>query len=113
MARARRAGEEALLFIKVNSKPYRVFRSRLTAVDIGDLRRATGGNMGALLKSVVESPDLDTVAAIMWLARRQNGEPRLSYDDVAAEVDGAVYEQMSAGVEEDEAEGEVDGSPEA
>ncbi len=76
--------EEPLLHVKVEGTSYRLFKSRMTAVDIGDLRRSTGLTLASLLLALSEEFDIDVIAAVMWLSRRQNGEPKLTYESVAA-----------------------------
>ncbi len=70
---------------------------------IGQLRRATGMSLAECMEAAQKSPDLDVLAAMVWLARRQAGEA-ITYDEVA---DALTYDTE---LEVDDAEPEEDPS---
>lgn len=62
----------------------------LTAIDERDCREATRFTISEILGFVADTkPGLDTLAALEWLARRQNGERLLSYEEVARALTNA------------------------
>lgn len=87
--------------MKVNSKAYTMRLSELTAKDSAALRRQTGMSTRLLLSAASTDPDLDTVAALVWLARRQAGD-EVTFDDVAEEIGyDADIESVEEPAEED------------
>lgn len=59
----------------------------LTAIDERICRKETGFTIAEVLGFVSDTQSgLDTLAAIEWLARRQNGEPGVSYLSVAQKI---------------------------
>lgn len=75
--------------VTVAGKVYELHFGELTGLDARALRVEVGHTTYGLLNQALGrdgSPDLDTVAAIVWLARRRAGEVALSYDEVAASV---------------------------
>lgn len=73
--------------VVVNGRRYAVRHGDLSAVDAMDLRRETGYSFVGLLNNMRRDPDIDQIAAIMWLSRRIDGEVGLSYLEVAQDVD--------------------------
>jgi hypothetical protein len=71
--------------ISVDGREYRVTAGDLNALDSRALRRAIGVGFPGLMQQLGSDPDLDSIAAVVWLARRVEGEAHLEYDDVAAE----------------------------
>lgn len=69
--------------ITVDGVRYEVAELDLRAPDIRELRKETGMSFMRLVETFEADPDLDLVAAFLWLARRSNGEPSLRYADVA------------------------------
>jgi len=53
----------------------------VTGDDVLEVRRATGMSLKSLLSAAYDDPDIDSFAAIVWLARRA-GEPNLKLGDV-------------------------------
>lgn len=73
--------------ITFNDRPFIYRHNEMTAVDVRDCRRETGFTVNRLLGLVGDADiDIDSVAAILWLARRQQGERGLRYDAVASTV---------------------------
>lgn len=62
----------------------------LTALDERDCRNETGFTITEILGFVDSTkPGLDTLAALEWIARRQNGDRAVSYLDVAKTITNA------------------------
>lgn len=72
--------------ITVDGRRYAVRQADLTAVDSMLCRRETGHSFAGLLRAAQDDPDIDVVAAVMWLSRRASGEHALRFAEVAAEV---------------------------
>lgn len=75
------------LSVKLNGQAYTVREGDLTSMDTMALRRETGLSFVALMQAFFTSPDIDLVAALVWLARRQAGETHLPFEVVASEID--------------------------
>lgn len=91
--------------ITVDGEVYTVRQGEMTAQLVMHLRKETGYSFRGLLVAAAQDPDIDVIAALVWLARRQDGEALLSFDDVAAQIDYTV--------DVDLAEASEDGRPEA
>jgi hypothetical protein len=79
----------------------------LTALDSRELRRQVGMSFTGLMQAFASDPDIDLIAAIVWLARRIRGEALLSYDDVAGEMGYDVLDRIEFAEPEPE---ETDGT---
>lgn len=92
MATAPRPGgsktDELTITVKVDGDPFTVRPNEVSAKMVGQLRRVTGFSLQSLMAAAGEEPDLDVIAALVWLARRQQGE-NVSYDKIA---DSLTYE---------------------
>ena len=95
------------LAITVDGVTYAIREGDLSASDVSALRREIGMSFRAVLKAATTDPDIDVIAAIVWLARRAEGENLLSFSEVADEIGYDVDVQVVG----DEAE--VSDSPEA
>lgn len=96
------------LKLTIDGAEYVVRAGDLTALDSRELRKQVGMSFAALLQAFNTDPDIDLIAAVMWLARRIKGEAQLTYDDVAGEVGYDVLDQIEfadAGPEEAEVAG--------
>lgn len=102
---ARRAA--AHMSMTVDGTTYTVRLAEISAAHATLYRKETGGSLRAIIASAGTDPDIDTVATIMWLARRQAGDD-VTYAEVA---DGVRYDADIEVVEEP-AEEDPD-SPEA
>jgi hypothetical protein len=81
--------DEALnqgLSLTVDGRVYTVRAGDLTGMDAAALRREVGMSFMGLMKAMQSDPDVDLIAALMWLSRRIEGEKLLSYEEVAQEV---------------------------
>lgn len=74
------------LSISVDGKVYTVRQGDLTSLDTMALRRETGYSFMGLLKAFQADPDIDLIAALVWLSRRIDGEVMLGYGEVAGEI---------------------------
>lgn len=83
----------------IDGTKYQITTGDLSALDVRELRKQTGysfSNLLALLFS--EDSDIDVIAAVLWLARRVNGdEPNLSFAEVAAETGYDVITKIQDG----------------
>lgn len=74
----------------------------LTALDESACRRETGFTISEVMGFVSDTkPGLDTLAALEWIARRQNGEPSLRYGEVAAGLSNGSAISVDWSVPED------------
>lgn len=77
---------DATVTIKVDGRPYTLRVDEVCAIDAAALRRATGMSLRSLIEASNADPDIDVIAALVWLARRQTGEPNLTFDDAARSI---------------------------
>ena len=77
--------KQQAITMKVNGDDYQVWFP-LAVQDALLLRTSTGLSQPELLSALGESPDLDLVVVMMWLARRQRGE-KIPFSAVAGDVD--------------------------
>lgn len=88
-AQAQKKRTEALdegLTITVDGTAYTVVQGDLTSLDTMALRRETGYSFRRLLEAFRDDPDVDLIAALVWLSRRVQGERMLSFAEVADEI---------------------------
>lgn len=88
-----------------NGVDYAVCLGDLSSLDTQALRREVGLSFLGIIKALNADPDIDLIAAIIWLRRRINGEVTLSYNEVAGQID--------YNTDIDIAEHEADPDPEA
>ena len=72
--------------IVVDGRKYTVTAGELTGLDVMALRKEVGMSFQGLIGALQTDADVDLIAALMWLARRLEGETTLAYADVAAQV---------------------------
>lgn len=72
--------------ITVDGATYTVREADMTSLDVSALRREVGLTWVGLTQALTASPDVDLIAALVWLARRQGGEQMLSFHSVASEI---------------------------
>ncbi len=80
---ARRAA--AHITISVDGTIYTMRPSELSAADGAKVRAATGMSLRSILAAAQTDPDLDVIAAVVWLARRQAGE-NVGFAEVAEAI---------------------------
>lgn len=95
--------------VVVDGDPFAVRLGDVTPQLARELRRTWGGSFNKLINELNDDPDIDSLAALIWLARRVAGE-QVELDDVEV-----TYEQVLGGGFEIEIAGaeEVEDSPEA
>lgn len=82
-AAARAAAANTSMRITIDGVAY-VFRpGDVTGLMTGELRKQSGMSMQAVMKAATDDPDLDVIAAIVWVARQQAGEAAVTYAEVA------------------------------
>lgn len=71
------------IVIKVDGVEYPLRVDEITAADAGALRQSTGLSVRAVTQAAEVDPDIDIIAALVFLSRRQNGAKSLAYAAVA------------------------------
>ena len=111
--KARKDALDVGMSVVLGDQTYTVRTGDLTSLDTMALRRATGYSFIGLMRAAQKDADIDLIAALVWLARRTNGEPMLDYEEVAAEIDYASdFDIDVAGEDSEDADDEA-GLPEA
>lgn len=82
----RTAAHEQGIRVTYDGQEYVVRSGDLNAMDARDLRKELGLSFMGLRRGLAEDPDLDLIAALIWLARRVDGERGLPYAAVALEM---------------------------
>jgi len=89
-AKERAAGpakaSDLAITITADGKKYPLSVGDVTSLDVVALRRATGMGVRALVGAAATDPDIDVIAAIVWLSRRSQGERALRFEEVAADL---------------------------
>lgn len=85
--RPRKNSPAVVLRMTVDGTTHNLRVNEISALDAAALRRATGMSFAAVMRAAQDDADIDVVAALIWLARRQNGEEHLTYETVAADLD--------------------------
>lgn len=74
------------LSVNVDGTVYTVRLGDLKGSDTAALRRSTGYSWMGLMRAAQLDPDLDVIAALVWMSRRLAGERLLEFDEVADEL---------------------------
>ena len=96
--------------ISVGDEVYEVRVGDLNALHERALRRQYGAPFSDLMEEFEAHPGLDSIAAVVWLARYMRGETDLTYDEVALLIDLEFAEAMEIA---DTSAEKVGDSPEA
>jgi hypothetical protein len=72
-----------VLSVEFNGVEHTWWWKDMTPYDSAAMRAEMGLSPLQLLQQLENAPDLDNAAGIIWMARRQNGEPELTYAEVA------------------------------
>lgn len=72
--------------VKWDGREYAVRLGDLSSLDAQALRREVGLSFIGVMKALRTDPDIDLIAAVIWLRRRMDGEPMLPFEAVAAEI---------------------------
>lgn len=108
----RAAADEVTLTVNLDGEAY-VFRPNdTTAKMAGELRRECGMSVNKIMALAADDPDLDVIAAVVFLARRQRGE-KVTYDEVASAITYGSELDTSSTTGDAIEPGEVFDSPEA
>jgi hypothetical protein len=87
--RARSQPKGAVIRITVDDKTYTLdveaAMDELTGLDAAQVRKATGLSLRALFSAAQDDPDLDTISALVFLARRQD-DPSVTFDEVITSI---------------------------
>lgn len=88
-ARARNAPKGAVIRITVDDDVYELdiekAMDELTGRDAAQVRKAVGMSLRALFAAAKDDPDLDTICALIFLAKRQD-DPSVTFDQVIDEI---------------------------
>lgn len=95
--------------MRFDGEVYSITAGDLTALDSRALRQQAGITFPKLLEQAAEDFDLDTLACLIWLARRVNGERTLTFDEVAASVGYDDLETLDFNAAEDPDQGDAPG----
>ena len=88
---------------------YTLRPGQITGEDFRAYRKATGGQNLPIFNASETEIGLDTLAAMVWIARRQAGERKLSYLDVEKALPLEVLQSLEVEVEDDTvSEGELE-----
>lgn len=98
--------------ITVGEDVFEVRVGDLNALHERALRKQYGSPFSSLMEEFEAAPGLDSIAAVVWLARYMRGETGLTYDEVALDVDLEFAEAMALDAT-DSSDVEVGDSPEA
>jgi hypothetical protein len=86
----------------IDGEVYKITTGDLSALDVMALRKQTGKSFPQLLSELFgDDSDIDTIAAVLWLARKVNGdEPHLTFEQVAEETGYDVITKIREGTEQ-------------
>lgn len=90
----KQAQQDQGVSITLDGRTYTVMAGDLNALDARALRQALGHGLPKLIELLSTDPDIDLVAAVIWLARRIDGERGLTFDEVAEEIDYDAAERI-------------------
>lgn len=109
-AAKKKAAMDSGISITIDERTYVVREGDITALDSRALRQEVGMTFPKIIAAMQDDPDLDLVAALVWLARRLEGERNLAFDDVASELNYSHVEDLKIGNAADEEVDESDPS---
>lgn len=103
-----KSASDSTISVIVNGQTFVLDVENCTAIDASDVRRRLGLSLRGLMAAAEEDPDIDIVACLVWLARRQAGEESLTFDEVASGIDySAEVETEVSDEAKKESEGEA------
>jgi hypothetical protein len=91
--------------VVVDGDEYPIHLNEISAFDATGLRHATGMSVAGVLSQLFSDggdADIDLVAALVWLSRRQQGEQPLSYEKVARGITYEAEYSVRPGTEDDD-----------
>lgn len=77
--------DEATVTLSLDGVQHVLYPNLLTAQDLGAVRGQVGMSLRKLIECAQDDPDLDIIAALIWVARCQGGES-VTFDEVAAGI---------------------------
>lgn len=89
------------LEITVDGKQYVIRFEDFNALEAREFRREMGSGLAA---AFADTPDLDTIAGVLWLHRRKT-HPKLKFEDVAREL---TYHNFEVDTDDDDDDPEED-----
>lgn len=107
----KKADDSLGMKIELDGRTYVVRESDLTPHDVRALRKETGFSWAGLGRELQRDPDIDLIAALVWMARRLDGDD-VTYDTVLGEISYGSDLKMSVEDKRKQA-GPEDESPEA
>ncbi len=75
---------DAAIAVSIDGTTFVLRPSEVTASDVAALRRETGLSLRTVIDQAQNDPDLDVIAALVFMARRQAGDRSVTFDSVAA-----------------------------
>lgn len=76
----------SFISVEVDGQKYLLAARDMTALDVRAMREELGYSFVGLLNQAKQDMDVDLLAGIVWMSRRINGEPLLTYAEVASEM---------------------------
>jgi hypothetical protein len=70
--------------ITVDGTMHEFWPTEMSALDVVEMRRQAGMGVQEFIRAMTTDPDVPEFAVVIWQSRRQNGEPRLRFEEVAA-----------------------------
>jgi hypothetical protein len=92
-------GDTKHLTLVIDGERYSLRLDELSAHDTGLFRKATGISLRFALDALSTDPDIDIVAALVWLSERQAGRTK-SYSDLAKKIGYNIDLDVEKGVDE-------------
>jgi hypothetical protein len=78
--------DDGAIAFEIDGQRYELNIRRLTPQDAVACRKAVGLSVAGVLRAMDEDPDIDIIAALVWLARRSRGERSLTFKEVARDI---------------------------
>ena len=84
----------------------------LSALDASSVRKATGLSLSRLVAGAQDDPDIDTIAVLIFLAERQAGDYRITFQEVLESIHYGDTVKLEEITPEDAAAQPEDDAPE-
>jgi hypothetical protein len=89
--------DKADVTITLGEDTYVVRLGEITPALARSLRDTLGYSARKLVELIGTDPDIDVLAGIVWLARLQRGESKVTYDEVASKLTWVDMSQVDIG----------------
>lgn len=76
----------SFISVEVDGQKYLLAARDMTALDVRAMRQQVGYSFNTLIAHARGDMDVDVLAAVVWMCRRINGEPDLTYAEVAGQM---------------------------